>query len=99
MGGKWGIHKPLGLRFESGRRHRSYHDLGRGRHPALFRFSHERIQDAVRDFNIGKMAQSDWQAMYETSHNIENKMLRYIFQLKMREAVINQTSRGARKVE
>jgi hypothetical protein len=45
------------------------------------------------------MAQSDWQAMYETSHSIENKMLRYIFQLKMREAGINQTSRGARTVE
>jgi len=62
-------------------------------------FEPERIQDALRDFNIGKMAQLDWQAMYETSHNIENKMLRYIFQLKMCEAVINQTSQGARKVE
>jgi hypothetical protein len=62
-------------------------------------FEPERIQDAVRDFNIGKMAQLDWQAMFQTSHSIENKMLRYMFQLKMCEAVINQTSQGARKVE
>lgn len=62
-------------------------------------FEPERIQDAVRDFNIGKMVQLDWQAMIQTSHNIENKMLRYMFQLKMCEAVITQTSQGARKVE
>jgi hypothetical protein len=62
-------------------------------------FDTEQIQDALQDFNIGKMAQLDWQIMYETSHNIENKMLRYTFQLKMCEAVIKQTSQGARKLE
>ena len=62
-------------------------------------FEPERIQDALRDFNIGKMALLDWQAMYEISNNIENKILRYFFQLKMCEAVINKTSKSARKVE
>lgn len=62
-------------------------------------FEPERIQDALRDFNIGKMTQSDsdWQVMYETSHNLENKILRAIFQLKMCEAVINQLSQSKRK--
>jgi len=62
-------------------------------------FEPERIYDALRDFNFGKIAQSDWQTLYATSRNIENKMLRATFQLKMCEAVINQPSQGARKVE
>ncbi|MBO0861187.1 MAG: hypothetical protein J2P21_22410, partial [Chloracidobacterium sp.] len=62
-------------------------------------FEPERIREALRDFDFGKMAQLDWQAMYEASHNIENKMLRATFQLKMCEAMINQSSNGARKVE
>ncbi|HKQ77725.1 MAG TPA: hypothetical protein VJ810_28775 [Blastocatellia bacterium] len=62
-------------------------------------FEPERIYDALRDFNFGKIAQSDWQTLYTTSHNIGNKMLRATFQLKMCEAVINQSSQAARKVE
>jgi len=61
-------------------------------------FEPERIQDALRDFNFGKMAQLDWQAVYEASSHIENKMLRATFQLKMCEAVINQLTRSERKV-
>jgi hypothetical protein len=56
-------------------------------------FEPERIQDALRDFNFEKMVKSHWQAMYEAGLNIENKMLRSTFLLKMCEAVINQSSR------
>ncbi len=60
-------------------------------------FEPERIQDALQDFDIGKLAQSDWQMMYETSLNIENKMLRSVFQLKICEAVISDSSNAAQK--
>ncbi|HEX5082081.1 MAG TPA: hypothetical protein VFY40_08545 [Blastocatellia bacterium] len=62
-------------------------------------FEPERIREALREFDFGKMTRLDWQAMYETSHNIDNKMLRATFQLKMCEAVINQASQGKQKVE
>jgi hypothetical protein len=62
-------------------------------------FEPERIREALREFDFGKMTRLDWQAMYETSHNIENKMLRATFQLKMCEAVINQASQDKQKVE
>ena len=55
-------------------------------------FEPGRIQDALRDFDFGKMVKLHWQAMYEASLNIENKMLRATFLLKMCEAVINQSS-------
>jgi hypothetical protein len=61
-------------------------------------FEPERIQDALRGVNIGRMAQSYWPATYETSRNIENKMFRAIFQLKMCEAIINQSSGNKPKV-
>lgn len=62
-------------------------------------FEPERIREALREFGFGKMTQLNWQLMYEISHNIENKMLRATFQLKMCEAVINRSSSGERKVE
>lgn len=60
-------------------------------------FEPERIQDALRDFNFRKIAQLDWQTLYEVGPIIENKMLRYMFQLKMCEATINQTSKDDQK--
>lgn len=62
-------------------------------------FEPERIQDALRDVNLKKMIQRDWQALYVASYTIDNKMLRYIFQLKLCEAAINEAFQHALKVQ
>jgi hypothetical protein len=59
-------------------------------------FEPERIQDALRGVEIGKMAQLDWLAMHEASNFIENRTLRAMFQLKMCEGVINQLPKDSK---
>lgn len=61
-------------------------------------FEPERINEALRDVGIGKIAQLDWLIMYDASNNIENKTLRAIFQLKMCEGVISRGT-NAQKVK
>ncbi len=62
-------------------------------------FEPERIQDALRDIEIGKMAQLDWPVLHDASNIIENRTLRAMFQLKMCEGVISQASKEAKKGE